>query len=137
MNQNKPKRRWYRFSLRALFVIVAVTSVTAWWWTRQLNWIRERHKFLATLSVDWGGERLYFTLSETGLQSRPVQPPPPLVSRILGEPAYSMIGLPAKYGQDLIDRASYLFPESILKQEKVISKNGHEFSEFIDVSTFR
>ena len=70
MTETKPKRRWFRFSLRTLFVLVTITSVTAWWWTRQLNWVRERHKFLATLSVDWGGERLYFTPSETGLQSR-------------------------------------------------------------------
>jgi hypothetical protein len=39
-----PKRRWPRFSLRTLFVVVTVLGC---WLGYQLNWIRQRHDFLA------------------------------------------------------------------------------------------
>lgn len=39
-----PKRRWFRFSLRTLFVVVTVFCS---WLGYELNWIRERHELLA------------------------------------------------------------------------------------------
>ncbi len=36
-------RRWFRFILRALFVVVTVVGMLAGWVVYQLNWIRERH----------------------------------------------------------------------------------------------
>jgi hypothetical protein len=39
-----PKRRWPRFTLRTLFVVVTVFGVWLGW---QLNWIRQRHVYLA------------------------------------------------------------------------------------------
>jgi hypothetical protein len=38
-----PVRRWFRFSLRTLFVVV---TVFACWLGCQLNWIRQRHEHL-------------------------------------------------------------------------------------------
>jgi hypothetical protein len=38
------KRRWFRFSLRTLFVVV---TVFACWLGYELNWIRQRHAFVA------------------------------------------------------------------------------------------
>ena len=35
-----------RFSLRTLFVLVAIASVPMAWSAYQLNWIRQRHEFL-------------------------------------------------------------------------------------------
>jgi hypothetical protein len=35
-----------RFSLRTLFVLVAIASVPMGWVAYQLNWIRQRHEFL-------------------------------------------------------------------------------------------
>jgi hypothetical protein len=37
-------RRWFRWSLRTMFVVV---TVFACWLGYELNWIRQRHKFLA------------------------------------------------------------------------------------------
>jgi hypothetical protein len=37
-----PRRRWYSFSLRTLFVAVTLVCVVAWVFC-QLKWIRERH----------------------------------------------------------------------------------------------
>jgi len=37
-----PKRRWFRWSLRTMFVVVTVCG----WIGYQLNWIRQRHEFI-------------------------------------------------------------------------------------------
>ena len=42
-----PKHRWFRFSLRTLFVVVAVVGV---WLFPQLKWIVDRHR-----ALDWVG----------------------------------------------------------------------------------
>jgi hypothetical protein len=47
MNETKPKRCWFRFSLRMLFFLVTIVGVAAGWVAYQLNWIRERDKFSA------------------------------------------------------------------------------------------
>ena len=48
MADNLPKpRRWFRFSLRTMFVVVTVFCV---WLGYQLNWIRQRREFLTTVS---------------------------------------------------------------------------------------
>ena len=46
MTETKPKRHWFRFSLRTLFVLVTIIGVAAGWVAYQLNWIRQRHEFL-------------------------------------------------------------------------------------------
>ncbi len=42
-----PKRRWFRFSLRTMFVVVTVLAVLLGWIVYQFNWIRQRHELLA------------------------------------------------------------------------------------------
>ena len=42
----KTKRRWFRFSLRTLFVVVTVLGAGAGWVVYQLNWIRQRDAVL-------------------------------------------------------------------------------------------
>jgi hypothetical protein len=42
----RPRRRWFAFRLRTLFVLVAVLSIPLAWAGYPLNWIRERRKFL-------------------------------------------------------------------------------------------
>lgn len=42
-----PRRRWFRFSLRTLFVVVTLLCVLlGGWMSYQLNWIRRRHDYL-------------------------------------------------------------------------------------------
>ena len=46
-----PKRRWFRWSLRTMFVVVTLFAV---WLGYSLNWIRERDKILAPCrEFDW------------------------------------------------------------------------------------
>jgi hypothetical protein len=40
-----PKRRWFAFSLRMMFVVVTILGFAMSWVVYQLNWIRERHAF--------------------------------------------------------------------------------------------
>ncbi len=44
-------RRWFRFSLRSLFVVVTLVALLAGWVASSLNWIRDRRDF-----VGEGGE---------------------------------------------------------------------------------
>jgi hypothetical protein len=46
MTEAKSKCRWFRFSLRALFVVMTAVGVGSGWVAYQLNWIREQHDFL-------------------------------------------------------------------------------------------
>ena len=42
----KPRRRWYRFSLRTMLVLVSLVCVTCGYVGWALNWKRQRHVFL-------------------------------------------------------------------------------------------
>ncbi len=44
-----PKRRWFRWSLRTLFVVVAVVGVALWW---HGQWLKQRDAFLAIRSSE-------------------------------------------------------------------------------------
>ena len=43
-------RRWVRFSLRTLFLLVTVVGLLAGWVVYQLDWIRQRHETLQRAS---------------------------------------------------------------------------------------
>ena len=49
MTESKPKRRWFRFSLRTLFVLTTVFGVAMCWFERQLEIVRHRKQLLALL----------------------------------------------------------------------------------------
>jgi hypothetical protein len=51
MTETKPKRRWFRFGLRTLFVLMTIFGVVSGWVAYQFNWIRQRHEFLLNKGV--------------------------------------------------------------------------------------
>jgi hypothetical protein len=59
-----PKRRWFRFSLRTLFVAVTVFGC---WLGYQMNWIRQRHVVLKQQNVG----KYFDTQGEDPLQAYP------------------------------------------------------------------
>jgi hypothetical protein len=98
MNNPTPRtRRGLRFSLRTMFVLATVACV---WLGYHLNWMRERHAFLASLPKDW-------------------QPPPwhthntpaPLGLWLLGETGITSMWI-AKDEDEKIHLAPKLFPEA-------------------------
>ena len=94
MTETKPKRRWFRFSLRTLFVLVTIIGVAAGWVEQQLNWIRQRHTFLQAHDRS-------LLCSDTR--------PAPWQLRVFGEPGYEhqMLMIEQKY----LQQAKELFPE--------------------------
>jgi len=76
-----PRRRWFRFSLRTLFVLVTLLGVFSAWLTMQVKWITARHAALQLPNV-YGDQKLYRT------------PPWGLVA--LGEPGYCYVWILAE-----------------------------------------
>ena len=92
---DKPQpRRWFRFSLRTLFVLVTVVCV---WLGYQLNWIRQRRDVLGS------GEVLVF--DEVDRESRP-----PSLLWLFGEHGYSMMACSHNVTDE--EAIKRLFPES-------------------------
>jgi hypothetical protein len=47
-----PKRRWFRFSLRTLFVVVTISGIALGWVAYQLNWIRQRRELVHRTDIE-------------------------------------------------------------------------------------
>ena len=43
---NAPRRRWFSFSLRTLFVVVTIAAIAGGWVMYQVSWIRQRRTML-------------------------------------------------------------------------------------------
>ena len=41
-----PRRRWYQFSLRTMFVLVSLLSIPLAWVGYSISWIRQRHLWI-------------------------------------------------------------------------------------------
>jgi hypothetical protein len=97
-----------QFRLRTLFVLVSLASLLMAWSAYQLNWIRQRHEFLA--------ER------QQGATSPSTWKFPPWSIRIFGERSPDMIFLTNE--QDVTEAKS-LFPEVLL----ILKTGGQEVSQ--------
>ena len=104
----KPRRRWFRFSLRTFFVLVTVFGV---WLSMQVNWIRQRHEALQLADKNGG----YYWESSPFRDDdlRGTFNPAPWSIRLLGEPGilYVAIG-PAKTSRYTKREMQALFPEA-------------------------
>jgi hypothetical protein len=92
------KRRWWRFSLRTLFVLVTLIGEVTAWVVWSLNWISQRHVFIRD-KVDHSGP---IAFSDIG-------PDVPGRLWLVGEEAAEFIIL--KSASDT-DEAQRLFPEA-------------------------
>ena len=96
------RRRWFRFSLRALFILIAVIAVWLGW---NLNRVRQREEMVTWIRA-MSGTVLY------GSPHRPWQKVP-LSWKLLGADSVSYIKLGGNaYNPDDLRRAQLLFPEA-------------------------
>jgi hypothetical protein len=108
-----PQRRWFRFSLRMLFVMVTVAATAAGCVSYQLNWIRERHAVLAKVRDSTSDSK------DTAIQA-------PLALRVFGEPAVAWIAVGGGYSNSESDRIKSLFPEA-----RTVRDVGHPDQIFV------
>lgn len=62
MADSLPQRRWFRFSLRTIFILLAII---AGWVAYDARWIRQRHRFLAPQNALASGYSIYATNGDT------------------------------------------------------------------------
>jgi hypothetical protein len=108
---SKPKRRWFRFSLRTLFIVL--TAVFLWLgWT--VSAIRERKQLLAEL-VKEGRGVIDYDPSNSSL---------PWHRRALGDTYLMMVDFSPDTPDEMIERVRKTFPEAMLtgKAEKRLVK---------------
>ncbi len=100
ISANRPRRRWFSYSLRTGFVLMTIFGV---WLGVQVKWIRDRHE-----SLKWSQVQVE-TTSRSGV---PVFAPWQI--RLLGESGVAAVAVEAKKEEDF-SRASdvkRLFPEA-------------------------
>lgn len=103
------KRRWFRFGLRTMFVVV---TVLACWLGYELSWVRQRRAVLP------GAMKSRSMSSRTG---RPEKRPAPGLLWLFGEPGYVdvIVRFPYRVGGELtpaeeskLEHTEALFPEA-------------------------
>jgi len=104
-----PRRHWFNFSLRTLFVLVTACCIVSCWLCVQMKWIYDRHRELETL------QNHAVVSFRTAFRGTYIGPPAPWSIRILGENGVTGIVIVKDSGQD--ERAEEqhlkkLFPEA-------------------------
>jgi hypothetical protein len=112
---NKPRRRWYQFSLRTMFVLTIVVSIPLAWVGYSLNWIRQRREAIRcgyVIKSPWSR-----VLARNGSN----MPDAPWALRIFGERGVTCVICIPEYRE----MAKRLFPEARIEGE---------YTEHIDTS---
>jgi len=111
MSDHSPKRRWFRFSLRTLFVVV---TVFACWLGYEMNWIRQRRQVIGDPQV----QNTSFYLSKAmyrnppQIHTRQIYSVAPWPLNWLGEPGYWGVVLEKRTSYGEVARVRRLFPEA-------------------------
>ena len=87
------RRRWARFSLRTLFVLVTLVCIYLGW---AMNWIRQRHAFLANQDALVHNDSVHA----------------PFALRFMGEEGYPYFYLEGS--EEEIRELERLFPEAVI-----------------------
>jgi len=118
-----PRRRWFRYSLRTLFVFLTLSSVAFVWIAKQMTWIRERHEALRL--------HAWFCKEATWTECVSTEPHAPWQVRIFGERGVSEVTVILDSWEETdsefnakIERTKKLFPEATINPDKCQSCNG-------------
>jgi hypothetical protein len=105
------RRRWFRFSLRTLLVMVAIFGTSLGWLAVQVKWIRDRHRVFQLASG----------VSETELVGFEGNSAPWSI-RLFGEPGFSEVWVmvddeehPTERDQAIKRNAEVQFPEADIR----------------------
>ena len=97
-----------RFSLRMVFVLIALISLPMGWVAYQLNWIRQRHEFLS--------KQVHRV--QTGIKIK--MPPPPWSLRLFGEQSGGDMDTFWYISPSQLENGRRLFPELSVNKFLVI-----------------
>ncbi len=115
MTETKPKRRWFRFSLRMLFVVVTIAGIGigGFPFFKEARLVYQRRQFLHDL--EWNSRKfpteLFHARAELSPSKNADQSLSP-IRRFFNDHFYWHIALPSNYNQDSINEAVELFPEA-------------------------
>ena len=69
-NPPRPKRRWYQYSLRTLFVLMTLVAIACSWYAYEMQKAAKRRAAIAEIEKAGGGV-LYYDASSPGLGGEP------------------------------------------------------------------
>ena len=107
-----PHRRWFRFSLRTLFVAVTLFACWLGW---QMKFIRDRKEMRQWIVAQGGHTGNFgdpFADDLFNEESEEIAPPIPWLRQILGDEGIGYIELPRKSSSADRNRIAALFPEA-------------------------
>jgi hypothetical protein len=112
--EEKPKRRWLRFSLRTLLLAVAVTCAGLAWLGWQVSIVRARNTFVSQIRSQ-GGVCVPLDKWPEHIQNGLNVERPPLARRWLGDKAWMVIEVPESTSAEFVSKVEKTFPESIVE----------------------
>jgi len=129
MTEAKPKRRWFRFSRRTLFVLVTVFCV---WLGNQVSSDHQRKQLLSRLDSAVHGFPTYKTVNKNdqpfvlnGDFATPAELQPSWIRRAFGDQFIPIICLPESMSPEEVGEFKSSFPESIISQFPIHFHYGH------------
>jgi hypothetical protein len=129
MTETKQKRRWFRFSLRTMFVVVTIVGVGygIFLFQKQASLVHQRHQFVVKLEED---AKQLKGMSAASAELSPLKNPDRTLSpirRYLGDHNYSRLVLPFSYNQTDIDQAVALFSEAEIQHWEPLRPLGARY----------
>jgi hypothetical protein len=123
MTETKPKRRWFRFSLRTLFVLVLMLALPMAWLSWQLS-IAHRLAMLKQIEVECGDSILPFNSIARNNDVRayydPYLPKPagklPWYRTMFGDRLVPLLCLPPSTSGNELAKIKITFPEATVTQ---------------------
>ena len=119
-----PKRRWFAYSLRTLFVVVTMLCVVLGWLAYSIRWISQRHDALAHLHIGSyagpGGvvcNNVMLDLSQQFLAQAARDVKPPWSIRLLGETGVGTISVYGPNHATIAENLARLFPEASVNSQ--------------------
>ena len=109
------RRRWFRFSLRTLFVAVTLLAIPLGWLGYSVHWIRQRHAALAA-----SGPAAGWTTQNMGWEGFPLSPErqAPGLLWLFGELGVSRIHISHGPSDKEVAHLKSLFPEAAILDDR-------------------